>query len=115
MNENSELVKLVIAVLRGTNANAETMQYIINELNIEDETRHQLNGGEAMLTRIGDLAADDLVSELVDEVASIGDDLISDFDVSVYNRSIEVNDFIIDDSEIRRAIRNVIEKHFEIV
>jgi hypothetical protein len=115
MNENSELVKLVVAVLRGTNANAETMHYIINELNIEDEVRHQLNGGESVLTRIGDLAADDLVSELVDEVASIGDDIISDFDVSVYNRSIEVNDFILDDSEIRSAIRRVVNKHFEIV
>jgi len=115
MNESNELVKLVIAVLRGTNANAETMQYIINELNIEDEVRHQLNGGESMLTRLGDLAADDLVNELVDEVASIGDDLISDFDVSTYNKSIEVNDFILDDSEIRSAIRRVIDKHFEIV
>jgi hypothetical protein len=68
-----------------------------------------------VLTRIGDLAADDLVSELVDEVASIGDDIISDFDVSTYNKSIEVNDFILDDSELRRAIRRVIDKHFEIV
>jgi hypothetical protein len=97
------------------NANAETMHHIINEVGIEDETRHRLNGGESVLTQLGDLAADDLVSELVDEVASIGDDLISDFDVSVYNRSIDVNDFIIDDSEVRSAIKRVINKHFEIV
>lgn len=115
MNENNELVKLVVAVLRGMNANAETMHHIINEVGIEDETRHRLNGGESVLTQLGDLAADDLVSELVDEVASIGDDLISDFDVSVYNRSIDVNDFIIDDSEVRSAIKRVINKHFEIV
>jgi hypothetical protein len=115
MNENNELVKLVIAVLRGTNANAETMQYIINELNIEDETRHQLNGGEAMLTRIGDLAADDLVNDIVDEISSIGDDLISDFDVSVYNKAIDISEFIVDDSEVRSAVKRIIDKHFEIV
>jgi hypothetical protein len=91
------------------------MHHIINEVGIEDETRHRLNGGESVVTQLGDLAADDLVSELVDEVASIGDDLISDFDVSVYNRSIDVNDFIIDDSEVRSAIKRVINKHFEIV
>lgn len=115
MNDNNELVKLVVAVLRGTNANAETMQHIINELNIEDEVRHQLNGGESVLTRLGDLAADDLINELVDEVSSIGDDIISDFDVSVYNRTIEVDGFRVDESEVRRAIKDVIEKHFEIV
>jgi len=115
MNDNSELVKLVVAILRGINANAETMEHIINELNIEDEVRHQLNGGESMLTRLGNLAADELVDDIVDEISGCGDDLISDFDVSVYDRTIEVDGFRIDDSEVRRAVRNMIEKHFEIV
>ena len=115
MNENNELVKLVVAVLRGTNANAETMHYIINELNIEDEVRHQLNGGESVLTRLGDLAADDLINDLTDEISSIGDDLISDFDVSVYNKAIDISDFIVDDSEVRSAVKRIVNKHFEIV
>jgi hypothetical protein len=115
MNSNSELLKLVIAILRGINANAEIMKHIISELSIQDEVRHQLNGGESVLMRIENLAADELVDNLVDEISEIGDDLISDFSVSVYNKAIDVSDFEIDDSEVRSAVKKAINKHFEII
>lgn len=115
MNENSELVKLVVAVLRGMNANAETMEYIINEVGIEDEIRHRLNGGESVLTRLGNLAADDLVGEITDEIVSEGEDLIEDWEIEVYNKAIDLTDVSIDDSVIRGAVRRVVNRHFEIV
>jgi hypothetical protein len=115
MNENNELVKLVVAVLRGMNANAETMQHIINEIGIEDEMRHQLNGGESVLTRLDNLAADDLIGEITDEITDQGEDLIEDYDIAIYDRTLEITDIKIDDSEIRRCVKRIVEKHFEIV
>lgn len=115
MNENNELVKLVVAVLRGINANAETMEYIINELSIEDETRHRLNGGESVLTQLGNLAADDLVEQITDEIVSEGQDLIEDWEIEVYNKAIDLTDVSIDESTVRGAVRRIVNQHFEIV
>jgi predicted RNA-binding protein len=115
MNENNELVKLVVAVLRGMNANAETMHHIINEVGIEDETRHRLNGGESVLTQLGDLAADDLINDLTDEIVSEGQDLIEDWEIEVYNKAIDLTDVSIDESTVRGAVKRIVDKHFEIV
>lgn len=115
MFENNELVKLVVAVLRGMNANAETMEYIIRNVGIEDETRHQLNGGESVLTRLGNLAADDLVDQIASEIAEGGTDIVDRYELSMYNNEVSLEDIEFDESTIRHSVRRIVEKHFEII
>ncbi len=103
-------IELVVAVLKGLDVDGETMQYIIEQVGMQDQMKKQLGGPAAMPQTVIDQLAEDISNGITAE----GTDAISDYDLSIHRNEVSIEDVTFDEYVIQRAVRDALSSHFTV-
>jgi len=107
MTINNPNIELVIAVLNGINVDGETMQYIIEQVGMQDQMKSQLET-KLVSPMVIDQIAEDIVADLDNE----GVDLIEDQEYGIVHNEISLTDVTYDKYRMNKIITHVLESHF---
>ncbi len=103
-------IELVVAVLKGLDIDGETMQYIIEQVGMQDQMKKQLGGPAVMPQTVIEQIAEDIS----DAITSEGTDAISDYDLSIHRNEVSIDDVTFDEYVIKRAVTDALAEHFQL-
>lgn len=105
---DSKITEAVIYLLKGTDVDGETMEYIINEVGMRDQMKHQLGVESRMPEAVITQIAEDIVADLDNE----GLELIDDQTYGINANEIYLEDITFDTWRIKAVVRDVLRSHF---
>ena len=105
--ENQAVIATVIALLNGIDVDGETMQYITEQVGMQDQMKSQL-GTKLVSPMVIDQIAEDIVADLDNE----GVDLIEDQEYGIVHNEISLNEVVYDTWRIKAIVRDVLRSHF---
>lgn len=106
--KNESIIAAVIALLKGIEVDGETMQHIIEEVNMGDQMKKQLGVSGRMPQSVIDQLAEDISNSISNE----GTEAISDYELSMSRHEVELDDVTFDDYVIKKAVENALSEHF---
>ncbi len=86
------------------------MQYIIEQVGMQDQMKKQLGGPTVMPQSV----IDQLAEDISDAITSEGTDAISDYDLSIHRNEVSIEDVTFDEYVIQRAVRDALSSHFTV-
>jgi phosphoenolpyruvate synthase/pyruvate phosphate dikinase len=102
-------IELVVAVLKGLDVDGESMQYIIEQVGMEDQMKKQLGG----TSRMPQSVIEQLAKDIAESIASEGTSAITDYELSMSYNEVQVDEVTFDERVLQRAVEDALSEHFD--